>query len=67
MQNLQHETETEQDTLAVPAFVIIESLRRAIEASGVDIPTERLLTVALHVATVQTARRLRTIEYGSMK
>lgn len=59
MQNLQHETEAEQDTLAAPAFVMIEALRRAIEASGVDIPTERLITVTLHVATIQTARLLR--------
>ena len=59
MQNLQHETEHEQETLAVTAFVMIESLRRAIEASGLSLSTERLLTVTLHVATTQTAKLLR--------
>jgi hypothetical protein len=55
-----------QDTLAAPALMIIDALHRAIEASGVDVDTERILTVTLYVATAQTAELLRAGEYNRL-
>jgi hypothetical protein len=49
-----------QDTLAAPALVMISALRRVIEASGVDVDAERILTLTLYVATAQTAKHLRS-------
>lgn len=56
---IQPTTDARQDTLAVPALVMIDALRRAIDASSVDVETERILTVTLHVATAATAKVLR--------
>ena len=58
-QTIQPTTDERQDTLAAPAYVMLDALRRAIEASSTNIPTERLLTATLYAATADLARQLR--------
>lgn len=53
-----------QDTFAAPALVMIAALRRAIEASDVEVDAESILTATLYVATAQTAEQLRADEYN---
>jgi hypothetical protein len=56
-QTIQPTLDARQDTLAAPAYLMIDALRRAIEASGSNIPVERVLTVTLYAATTQSAHQ----------